>query len=225
MQALHLEGCAKLSVAVIFACQSLDSEPQLQPATTKQLQTQSHETQTASKRRQIQGWLTTTEDLQSTDIDRMVQDWLITTKDLQPMDIDRTLPESPSPEILPFTQDLELKGTSNQLGNEQAALLPDPSLPHWSRWIADQVEAIIQQWWGNNPQPCDESEYDFELPNELPNEDTNTIHTIGSDSEDEEKYEEDVVEAPVNENGILPWDCLSESFQQETATLCWLYHR
>ena len=143
MQALHLEGCAKLSVAVGFAYQSLDSEPQLQPATTKQLQTQSHETQTASKRRQIQGWLTTTEDLQSTDIDRMVQDWLITTKDLQPMDIDRTLPESPSPEILPFTQDLELEGTSNQLGNEQAALLPDPSLSHWSRWIADQVEAII----------------------------------------------------------------------------------
>ena len=47
------------------------------------------------------------------------------------MDIDRTLPEFPSPEILPFTQDLELKETSNQLGNEQAALLlPDPSIPH-----------------------------------------------------------------------------------------------
>ena len=74
---------------------------------------------------------------------------------------------------------------------------------------------IIERQWGNNP--ANESEYDYELPDE----DVNTIQTINGNSEDEEekKYEEDVAEASVNENGILPWDCLSESFQQETATL------
>src|SRR5271169_516685 len=197
-QGLHLEGRAKLSVAVTFACQNLEPEPQLQ-AMTKRLRTQSHETEKASKRRQIQGRLTTIEDF-------------------QPVDIDRTLPSPGTPPFTEGFQDLEHEGTSNELGNEHAALLPDTSLPpRRSRRIAEQTEVIIERRWGNNPQPGDESEYDSELPNE----DANTVQTFGGDSEDEEeeKYEEDVAEAPVDENGISPWDRLGESFQREMAAL------
>lgn len=198
-QRLHLEGRAKLSLTVKFASQNLEPEPEAQAATTKRLRTPPHETEKASKRRQVQGRLTTAEDF-------------------QPMDVDGALPELPSPEILPFTegfQDLELEGTSNELENEQAAL-PDASPPpRRSRRIA---EVIIERRWGNDPQPGDESEYDYELPNE----DVNTVQIISGDSDDEEeeeKYEEDVAEAPVYEDEISPWDRLGENFQRETAAL------
>ena len=182
MQGLHLEGHAKLSVAVQFACKNLESNPQLLAATIKQLQTQSHETEKASKRRQV-------------------QDQLATAEDFQPMDMDGMLSSSEIPAFTEGFHDLESEGTS----------LPS----HQSKWLAEQAATIIEWQWGNNS--ANESEYDYELPDE----DVNAIQTIDGDSEDEEekKYEEDVVEAPVNENGILPWDCLSESFQQETATL------
>ena len=56
---------------------------------------------------------------------------------------------------------------------------------------------------------------DITLPN------ANDVIDLTHQSEDDEEdfYEEDVAEVPVDLNRILPWDRLGENFQQEVAVL------
>lgn len=152
---------------------------------------------------------------------RRVQDEPPPAKDI---DIDRTgtPPNFPELETQAFVEDLQ-EGTSNALGNEPAtSLLPSaPPRPRRSARVAENTEQIIERRWGNNPQSSDDSNPSDDSMSDttLPDADDVVDPTHQAEDDEEDFYEEDVAEAPVDINRISPWDRLGEDFQREVAAL------